>query len=309
MSKILNTQELRSSVADELRSSKAVTLLSAYITSLGVEWLLQALPAQASLAVVGRFLPIDFIRGASDLNAVRMLLERGHTVKSLSSLHAKIISIDNEKVFLGSANWTGRGLGLVEHHNLEASVNFKADREAQELISSTIHAASNVTIDTVDRMESHLSEISSLYDEIKIDFQDWPQDFYQNKEVSQLYVKDFPLAQQGVYNEAYDIFIDSDYSKIYKQRNNEKLAEAIFKNSKSYIWLVQVLSQEINREGVSFGKMSRYIHEVLADDPSPYRRTVKDLQSNLYGFVSKYANDVVEFYTPGERSLFIRLRL
>ena len=308
MSRILNSKALRSSVTEELKSSEAVTLLSAYITSLGVEWLLKNLPLRVSLVVVGRFLPMDFIRGASDLNSVRMLLEQGHTVKFLSSLHAKIIYIDNKTIFLGSANCTGRGLGLVEDNNLEASVRFEANEADQELISGIIHASNDITFNTLDKMESYLSEVDYLCDEINKVFQKWPQELYQKEEVKQLYVKDFPLAPSGEYSEFYDLFCDSDYSQIHKLKNNKELARAIFKSSDSYIWLIQLLSKETNRNGVSFGKISSSLHNILADDPSPYRRTVKDLQVNLYSYLVEYAGDVVEFYTPGQRSQFIKLR-
>lgn len=308
MISILESESLRNSVTEELKSSQTVTLLSAYITGLGMNWFLRALPPQAVLVVVGRFLPMDFIRGASDLNAVRMLLEQGHTVKSLSSLHAKIIYIDNKKVFLGSANCTGRGLGLVEHHNLEASVKLEVDEAGHELITGIVHVADEITFDTIEKMESYLSETGYLYDEIKKVSQEWPEEFYQKEEINELYVRDFPLAPLGEYSEVYDVFFESDYSKIYKLKRNKALAKAVFKSSCSYVWLIQLLSKDTNRDGVSFGKISSYLHDVLADDPAPYRRTVKDLQVNLYSYLVEYAGDVVEFYTPGQRSQFIKLR-
>ena len=104
------------------------------------------------------------------------------------------------------------------------------------------------------------------------------------------------------------MFFESDYSKIYKLKRNKALAKAVFKSTCSYFWLIQLLSKDTNRDGVSFGKISSYLHDVLADDPTPYRRTVKDLQVNLYSYLVEYAGDVVEFYTPGQRSQFIKLR-
>lgn len=308
MLRIIDSKILRERLREELEFSRQVTLLSAYVTSLGVDWLLKAVPSEASLVVVGRFLPMDLITGGSDTRAVRMLLEQGHTVKALASLHAKIFYIDGKKIFLGSANCTGKGLGLVEAHNLEASVKFEADEDSKELIANIIDIADQITFETLEKMEAYVSEAGCLYDKIKQKHQEWPEEISKKAKIKRLFVKDFPLMPFGESNAAFEALQGEDYLQINRLRRHEVLARAAFKNSKSYVWLIQLLSEVNNREGVSFGKLSSLIHGALADDPAPYRRTVKDLQVNLYSYLAEYASDAVEFFTPGERSQFVRLR-
>lgn len=301
---ILDTNSLRKKVADELAVSYSVTLLSAYITVVGVDWLLSVIPKNAELTIVGRFSPRDLKSGASDIAAIRTLLDHGYTVKALSSLHAKIIAIDNETIFLGSANYTGRGLGLVDECNLEASVRLQLSPASKDFISSIVKYAFNIDFNILNKLEDYLSGLDIVFNDVKE--LEWPLTVF--KKIESLFVKDFPFAPIGVYSELYTDFPGSDYFQIYLERNNELLSKHLFKNSDSYIWIIQLLSKDECRDGLSFGRLSSYIHDMLADDPAPYRKTVKDLQSNFYSYLKKYSSDVIEFYKPGTHSEFIKLR-
>lgn len=59
----------------------------------------------------------DFVEGASDLEALRILVERGADVRIVSGLHAKVFIADRTLALLGSANLTVSGM----HHNVEAA--------------------------------------------------------------------------------------------------------------------------------------------------------------------------------------------
>jgi len=57
-----------------------------------------------------------------------------------------------------------------------------------------------------------------------------------------------------------------------------------FLNSRPYLWLLEHLKQF---EGeIYFGKLTELLHNDLFDDPKPYRRDVKQLLSNLLGWIS-----------------------
>lgn len=301
---ILDTNSLRHKLAEELAVSSSVILLSAYITKVGVDWLLGLLPENTRLTVVGRFLPRDLKSGASDITAIRTLLDYGCTVKALSSLHAKIVIIDDEEVFLGSANYTGRGLGLVDSSNLEASVNFKLNNNSRGFICNIISESLCVDFDVLRKFEEYIDKLEDFDSDASA--KEWPLVFFSN--IDSLFTKDFPVEPLGVYNDFYNNFQESDFSRIYYLKDNRELSKLIFKSSKVYLWIVSVLSKDEFCEGVSFGKLSSCIHDVLLDDPAPYRKTVKDLQSNLYSYLKEYADDIIEFYTPGARSEFIKLR-
>lgn len=303
MACILDARTLRSEVAKELAESSTAVLLSAYITIAGAQWLIDTLPQNISLIVVGRFTPRDFKNGASDLEALRLLLSAKHTVKFLSTLHTKVLAIDNKIMFLGSSNYTARGLGLVDDHNLEASVKLELSSASKEFIFNIVRNSINITTNILDQFEEYLSGLDEITDDNLSN--KWPAALFEN--IESLYVKDFPLAAVGEHSDIYTEHPNSDYSRLYESRNNYTLSRTIFRSSRSYIWLIQLLSKEENTEGISYGRLSSIIHDALLDDPAPYRRTVKDLQSNLYGFIREYADDVVHFYTPGNRSEFIKL--
>ena len=303
MANILDANSLRAEINEELVESYSINLLSAYVTTAGVNWLIDVLPADAKLTVVGRFIPRDFKTGASEIEAIRTLLAAGHTVKALGSLHAKILTVDDKTMFLGSANYTARGLGLIEAHNLEASVKLELSPTSQKFISNVIKNALNITSDILDQFEEYLLNVDDIVDDIK--GSEWPVTLFES--IDSLYVKDFPLSKVSEDNEIYTEYPDSDYSRLYESRNNYTLSRSVFRSSRSYIWLIQILSQEENLQGVSFGRLSSLMHDALLDDPAPYRRTVKDLQLNFYSYIKVYADDVVQFYTPGARSEFIKL--
>lgn len=303
MSDILDAKMLRKKISEELTVDCSVILLSAYITTAGVNWLLEILPTGVELTVVGRFIPRDLKSGASELEAIRTLLAAGYTVKALDSLHAKILAINNKTMFLGSANYTARGLGLIDTHNLEASVKLELSPASQEYILNVVKSSINITTNILDQFEEYLSGLDEITDDNLSN--KWPAALFEN--IESLYVKDFPLAVVGEHSDIYTEYPNSDYSRLYEARNNYILSRTIFRSSRSYIWLIQLLSKEENTEGISYGRLSSIIHDALLDDPAPYRRTVKDLQSNLYGFIREYADDAVHFYTPGNRSEFIKL--
>ena len=58
----------------------------------------------------------------------------------------------------------------------------------------------------------------------------------------------------------------------------------LIKNSKIYKWLLHILKK--NDNSLYFGKLSEIIHTAIKDDPKPYRKSVKELQNNLYSFLN-----------------------
>jgi len=58
-----------------------------------------------------------------------------------------------------------------------------------------------------------------------------------------------------------------------------------FKDTVFYRWLIKRLTDTPSHE-VYFGELSAALHDALADDPKPYRQTVKGLLSNLLGWIT-----------------------
>ena len=64
----------------------------------------------------------------------------------------------------------------------------------------------------------------------------------------------------------------------------EKDLKESFLQSKIFNWLIQRLQNEKNKE-IYFGRLSSIIHDSLVDDPKPYRKDIKLLQTNLYSYI------------------------
>ena len=300
---ITDSHELRQVISRQLERTRAVVALSAYVTYSGVEWLLKKLPKNAKLTIVGRFAPHDFLKGASDTKGIRCLLNEGHEVKALQQLHAKVTLFDDRFILVGSANCTGKGYGLVEQGNVEATVGFDIEDETSTKSTlSIVNSAIPITLDILDRIDDYLAhQMKPIKTEAPYN---WPLDVLFH--TPGLFVVDLPLCPPLEDCEHYKHNRHIEFAAIEEHRGNFELAKARFKSSKIYIWLMSQIENCDDVNGLSFGQVSSLLHNALLDDPSPYRRTVKDLQANLYKYTELYAADDIHIYKLGQRSQFIR---
>ncbi|MEZ8082741.1 hypothetical protein [Enterovibrio norvegicus] len=304
MSSLISNAELKSELEAILPNCRRLTIISAFMTQPATRWL-SSLIADGGPVVqlVGRFSPLDFIKGSSDLNALRDCVNRGYTVKALTNLHAKIYQIDEDTIFNGSANFSGKGLALVDICNLEACTRIRACEQSKSFIDNIVNSAYELSPETINDMERYISEIEKIdKPELKMT---WPEEIIsQSKD---LFVSDFPLSVPGDFVEEYEVNPSLAFAQIENTKGDFELASKLFKRSKAYKWLInRVLENESDR-GLGFGQVSSLLHEVLADDPVPYRRQVKELQANLYFYLKIYAVDEIQIYIPGRNSEVLKL--
>lgn len=77
--------------------------------------------------IITRFSLDDFWSGASDLNAIERLLCVGINVYQIDNIHTKLYLIDNQTAFVGSANFTNRGLNPKHELELEMLIKIYDD--------------------------------------------------------------------------------------------------------------------------------------------------------------------------------------
>ena len=75
-------------------------------------------PRPTSLQVVTRFNLADFVDGASDIGALRFLLDAGGAVRGIRALHAKLYIFGSRRAIVTSANLTGAGLSTNKEFGL-----------------------------------------------------------------------------------------------------------------------------------------------------------------------------------------------
>ncbi|WP_409439568.1 phospholipase D-like domain-containing protein [Psychromonas sp. GE-S-Ul-11] len=304
MSNLISSSELTHQLEELLPSCKELTVISAFMTQPATRWLGQLIYSnKPKVQLIGRFTPIDFAKGASDLNALRDCINNGYQVKALVNLHAKIYQIDHDIIFNGSANLTGKGLALVNNGNLESCSRVNACEQSKAFINKIVESATDLTLSMLDEMQAYLEQ---FYDTNETELPAiWPEDIL--PQTSELFVSDFPLGKLDVCLSEYQVNPSLPFAQIENAKGDFALASALFKRTKAYCWLKKQITKNQSERDLGFGQISRLLHDALADDPGPYRQEIKDLQANLYSYLKLYASDEVEVYMPGRRSEIIRI--
>jgi hypothetical protein len=280
-----------------------INIISAFITKPAYSWLCNLTQFNSpKITLVGRFLPKDFIDGASNIEAIRLSLTSGYSVKALSNLHAKIFQIDNDVIYTGSANMTGKGLALIEKSNLEACTVIAPTDATKLFITKIINSSIELTPDHLDRMQNFIDELTQV-DNVEIP-ENWPEDII--SKTTELFVSDFPLSKPDETCEEYLINSALEFAVIEANRTDFDYAQSLFKSSKAYHWLTRILVEHKGERDLGFGQVSRILHDALADDPAPYRRDIKDIQANFYEYLALYTFDEVKVYVPGRRSQVLK---
>lgn len=96
-------------------------------------------------------------------------------------------------------------------------------------------------------------------------------------------------------------FLDIEEKVITKTK-----LKNIFRKSKAFRWLKNVLKAQENQE-IYFGQLTALLHNNLVEDPKPYRKDVKLLLQNLLAWTDVLAKDVIEIDQPNH-SQRIRLK-
>ncbi|MHA2938007.1 phospholipase D-like domain-containing protein [Vibrio sp. RC27] len=304
MTGLISNSELTEELEAIIPNCKSLNIISAFMTQPATRWLSQLVEGHyPSVKLVGRFTPLDFIQGSSDLSALHDCIAKGFQVKSLPNLHAKIFQVDEDTIFSGSANLTGKGLALVNDCNIEACNRVLASSDSKEFINKIINSASELTLENIDKMEQYIQSIEGI-DKPELQMS-WPE--YVLPQCKELFVSDFPLVKPGNFAKEYELNPSLPFAQIENARNDKELATVLFKQSKAYRWLKTQVCNNISDRDLGFGQISRLLHDAIADDPAPYRQEVKSLQKNFYSYLKLYAFDEIEIYLPGRKSEALRL--
>lgn len=118
-----------------------VVIAAPYLKRDALQIILDALAPTATLRCVSRWRVEDFNSGASDIECFDKIIQQGGVFYLHGRLHAKYFRFDNH-VFIGSANITRGGLGLLPLPNLEIlyppDQSFDAGSFEDEMFSESI---------------------------------------------------------------------------------------------------------------------------------------------------------------------------
>jgi hypothetical protein len=131
-------------------SSKAITIVSPYITSKTAERIVSAADAPNSVVILTLFNIEVFASGASSIKTLQKLMHLECEIFHAHNLHAKIFLTENF-ASIGSQNLTSGGAG----RNQEASVGITDERSVTRIrkeVSDLVGAAYPVSKEMIDRM-------------------------------------------------------------------------------------------------------------------------------------------------------------
>lgn len=135
-----------------------VWLVCPFIKAPIMRLLLDVLPA-GELRVVTRFNLKDFAAGASDIEALRLVLQAGGAVRGICGLHAKVYVFGGALAMVTSANLTGRGLNF--------NSEFGSVSDGPEYVASCVSYATDLwNWAGADLVEAQLDQWTAQIDDV-----------------------------------------------------------------------------------------------------------------------------------------------
>jgi hypothetical protein len=198
-------------------------------------------------------------------------------------------------MILGSANFTGMGLGYDSAQNFEVGYRTEISTEEAITIYSKLSKSVYVTASLYERLSAFLSAwngdrgFSCEYPEELLDeLQDGS---------TGLWVRDLPFQLSP------PSLSSQQFSEPPSESDLE--LEQCFSTSKCIGWLRQILQKNGGEQ--YFGELTSELHNSLLEDPLPYRTEVKRLIENLMNWAVALIPDEFGSDTPNHsRRLYIR---
>lgn len=143
------------------QAKDSIIFSSPFIKSSIAKEIVNNKPSNLQLSIVTAYKLGNFHRGASDLQALKIMIENDAKLKNLTSLHAKTYIFDNDTAIVTSGNLTLGGL----RNNYECGVLIQNDSVVSEIRKSFTHLlsapdlVSTITSEIIDVTENILKKV------------------------------------------------------------------------------------------------------------------------------------------------------
>ena len=280
---LFDEQELQKQLSISLSECQdSVIILSAFIKQAAFKWFIEQIKNKAiKVNVVARWTLGDLLNGVSDLEVYEQCKSQDWTFKIDQRLHSKIYLIDSSYAYVGSSNLTGAGLGLHSKSNFELSTKTNVSDIDLGKVNNYLDSCVTMTDDLYSKLIKVLDNSEKPKVETNIQ---WPLSIITllEQRVDYLWVDDLFFTNPG----------DTDPLPEHLQHDLElfgisKLQDKDHINSdqiRAVRWLKCQLLKE-DSKSLRFGAVSKLLHDSLLNDPKPYRKDVKELQSNLFKWI------------------------
>lgn len=300
------TKEFSKLLVNEFnRSLEVFSIFSPYVSLKSFEPYLSRRDIKINLMT--RLSLKDFLSGASDFEAIKSAVENGWFVYVKNDIHLKTYMRDFNTFWIGSANFTQKGLGLIKNSNIESLARIE-DPESnyipflQSLISQSLLITKR-DLDVLDaalkeHMAESINEISSIDDdellnkvsmEKKILASSLPQTSgvkelfkeYQSEKPSQEAKSD--LAKYGV------LEIEALSFEEFKKIVSEEFLSSSF---------MCQLKAAFRSETENFGYIRKFFERNCIDDPRPTRPKVNKLINNVFTWLEEIGSEEFQVFQP-----------
>lgn len=297
---LLFSDEIKNQLECELkRAENDIQIISAYCKKAAIQFVDDCiLNLMQRKRLMVRFSFADIVSGASDLEVYEFCRNNGWELYMRLDLHAKTYIFDKLRCIIGSANLTSRGVNLMEESNYE--IAFLSTISGDEISRIDMLFDDAVRVD--DDLYKTLTECANRHNAGSHVKNDWDESILQlfDTKVDVLFTYDFPNCDS-----LSNLKPDSlDFLAVPPGWTTATLKKAFMKCN-AYRWLKSVLEQKENNE-IYFGELSALVHNVIINDPKPYRKEVKELQANLLNWIVELDIDEIQIDRP-KHSQRIRL--
>lgn len=296
-------------------ASDELIVVSPYITQLGADVVKRSLNPGVGVTVVTDIRPIDVLSGATSLKALRSLQQLPMArLLARPALHAKVFVSDWRRIAVGSANLTGRGLGIPAPGNLEVlGVMGEVTSDLAEILRGILDEGVPITAQALQQVESQIS-LESLQSVAGSEDGGWVSVFEGHQvrdEAAPLMWQHFPFCasptdlvrKEGAVG---SIRHDEVLCGLVGIQTEDARWNALRRNVRSLrsMRAVDTFLSEPRR----FGEVTRWLHGKLEDRPVPYRSEVKELVRRVFDWLVLLYPDQYSVTSPRHTQIIARVR-
>lgn len=286
--RLLKNKEFADAVKLTLQEATGeVLLISAFLRSEVLEWVASLLTKDIKVTVISRWKKLDILTGASDLRSFDIARENGWKFYIDLDLHAKALLCDRSKLFIGSANFTGRGTHLFGSGNNELNISVDATAREVDKVQSYLTEANLMTVPMRLAMEAELEAVSddsvndSCWSDEVLDCIDDQVDRVWVDECLRLSPQDFFGSNAEANDFSHDVELFGTKTPSAHDFGSIRLAK----------WLAFIV--EDTSAEMRFGAITARLHDAFINDPKPYRKDVKEYVANLLAWAKYF--DLYDF--------------
>ena len=259
-------------------ASNELVICSAFVKTQAIQHLLRDLSKDVRVTIVARWAKQDIVFGASDLEVYQWCQSKGYRFGINSKLHAKLYSIDQSLIFLGSANLTHRGLSIAGTGNVEIGTCIDpTDTDMEKFRSFINDEVVWVDDDLYQLLSSEIDTSQDVDSDVSGDV--WSADVTAmlRKSTLHLWVSDLlftsPKSLLSPNFESAEIVHDFELLNLNIDNFDANALKLGFMQTRLFQWLRDTAG--INN-AVRFGWLTNELHNALLDDATPYRSEIKE---------------------------------